>query len=499
MFFAGCAKDSDNPTEPTTTEKITEAPKEVAEETEASMTDEFVNLKWYVRHDPQNDADLVHEAMNEYIKEKINAEVDIIPIDTGAFNDKMKLILSSGEEFDITFVGPSYADYFGNAAKGAFLPLDDLLPTYAPKAYAQIPEKYWGAVKINGQIMAVPNYQIFGRGVAFYAQSEFTEKYNFDLSACNTLEDLEPFLAQIKAGNPELVPFGSYREPQYFTDCFPELGIDEIGTRHSVGTFEVGDESLTVINQYEKKEFVDRLNLIRKWYELGYINRDAATLNMWDELKKSGKIVVQYANYKPGAEAEQEIQFGDRDLDVKVNGTPFANTWSVAATLTAISATSKNPERAMMFVELMNTDKDLYNMMCFGIEGTHYTKVSENRIEYVENSGYKPGKAWSFGNNFNSYVYDSLADDVWEQTIAVNESAEQSVALGFVFDQEPVKTEMAQCSTVINEYLPGLMTGSVDPSVYLPEFLAKLEAAGGNEIIAEKQRQADEWKATNLK
>lgn len=55
-------------------------------------------------------------------------------------------------------------------------------------------------------------------------------------------------------------------------------------------------------------------------------------------------------------------------------------------------------------------------MLCFGIEGEHYTKVADNRIETVENSKYFPNTAWMFGNVFHSYYVQGQEDGVWEAT-----------------------------------------------------------------------------------
>ena len=151
----------------------------------------------------------------------------------------------------------------------------------------------------------------------------------------------------------------------------------------------------------------------------------------------------------------------------------------------------------MELLNLVNTDPEVYNLLCYGIEGEHYNKTGDNRIELVENSGYQPNVDWAFGNQFNAYLKGDQPDDVWEQTIALNESSEVSPLLGFVFDQEPVQNQIAQCQSVVDQYYKSIVTGSVDPDQYIPEFLDKLEQAGASEIIAEKQSQLDEWVANN--
>ena len=78
----------------------------------------------------------------------------------------------------------------------------------------------------------------------------------------------------------------------------------------------------------------------------------------------------------------------------------------------------------------------------------------------------------------------------------MNASAVTSSVLGFSFNPEPVKTELAQCASVVNEYYVPLFTGSVDPDAVLPPFLDKLRNAGADKVIAEMQKQIDAWKAT---
>ena len=48
---------------------------------------------------------------------------------------------------------------------------------------------------------------------------------------------------------------------------------------------------------------------------------------------------------------------------------------------------------------------------------------------------------------------------------------------------------------MIEQYLPGLMCGAVDPETEIPVFLQRLNDAGLGDIIAAKQAQLDEWLA----
>jgi putative aldouronate transport system substrate-binding protein len=97
------------------------------------------------------------------------------------------------------------------------------------------------------------------------------------------------------------------------------------------------------------------------------------------------------------------------------------------------------------------------------------------------------------GNNFLARIWTSDPPDLWAQLDKFNKGAMKSKALGFSFDAEPVKTEVAAVTNVISQYRMGLETGTMDPKVSLPEFITKLKASGIDKIIAEKQAQLDKW------
>ena len=85
---------------------------------------------------------------------------------------------------------------------------------------------------------------------------------------------------------------------------------------------------------------------------------------------------------------------------------------------------------------------------------------------------------------------ESLA---WE--LEQNKNAKTSVAMGFTFDNSKVKTEYTAVTNVIEQYVYGLVCGSVDPTTEIPVFLERLADAGMGAIIAEKQAQLDAWAA----
>jgi len=69
--------------------------------------------------------------------------------------------------------------------------------------------------------------------------------------------------------------------------------------------------------------------------------------------------------------------------------------------------------------------------------------------------------------------------------------------MGFTFDNSRLKSQYTAVANVIEQYLPGLVCGSVDPEVDIPEFIERLNDAGMQDIIAGKQEQLDAWVEAN--
>ena len=94
-------------------------------------------------------------------------------------------------------------------------------------------------------------------------------------------------------------------------------------------------------------------------------------------------------------------------------------------------------------------------------------------------------------------------DSPWNRSEALenmrktNELAEVSSVFGFIFDTEPVKTEIALVSSTIGEINPILSTGSMpDFDEFMLKANAKLTEAGIDKILEEANRQLEEWKKT---
>ena len=464
--------------------------------TQSASGSAAAELVWYVGGaGPQADTPAVLAEANKYLAEKLNIRLRIIESDWGSYTQKMQMIIASQEVYDICFTANWQNNFYTNVSRNAFVALDNLIDQYAPQLKISMPVSGWEAARVGGKIYAVPNEQIWAYTNQVVIEKAYLDRYNMNTASVSTLSGIDTLLARIKADNPGMYPLGAGAGAP-FTSLITYLGIDELAGRNIPGAILLNDSSLKVYNQFELPQVRECFRLIRQWYEKGYVRPDAATITNILPERQAGRHPVYFGgNYKPGGEIQDRINHGGRDVVCIPISPSWQTTSGIIATMTAVSVTSRMPEIAIQLLNLINTDKYIYNLITQGIEGRHYTKINGDFIRPIANSGYTPNADWMYGNQFLAYYKEGQNIDDWDNTKKLNISARPSPALGFAFNSVPVALEIAGVYSVVNEYLASLGTGAVDPDRVGEEFLEKLRSAGSQRIIEELQRQIDAWKA----
>jgi putative aldouronate transport system substrate-binding protein len=534
-LFAGCS--SGKPAEDNKTPDASGSSNNETIKNDDKAADEIVDLNFYISAPPSNDQERIMEKANAIIEKEIGAHLNLIFIDPGMYAEKINLMISSGEEFDLCFMA-NWGDmnFFENAAKGAFVDMTGLLAQYAPQTYSRIPEALWDGVKVDGKIYGSVNYQQWGvasrKGVA--VRMDIAEEAGFDWkelkgkSALDMMEALTPFLEKAVAAHPEMIGWETSSTYSFFLNDPLYWDMEPVGDMTQPGWVRF-TEADTVINQFETPEFAAYCDIMREWYQKGLVRKDGATLQDPSPDRQANRILAgwnydwpDYIDNPPTGVAELTIQ-GYKDANYTIPGMSMtlpgeAPAGRVSTTRTvvpaaaaptacvAISATSKHPEKAMEMIELLNTNDELFNLIQWGEEGVDF-QYNENgdftRIDGMYSLNYNE---WQIGQSYNpdftrsEFGRNQTGDDqkkALEIVYKADLEADPSPVTGFTFDATPVKTELANCSAVISEFIPVLSNGAGDPAELLPQFLSRLENAGVNTIIVEKQAQLDAWKAAN--
>jgi putative aldouronate transport system substrate-binding protein len=469
--------------------KATDAPKDQPAAPAAQL------VYFYGTRATFKDVSLVQDEMNKILKDKIGATIQLNPIDWSAFSDKMQLKNASGEKYDMAFVSSWANNYYSNVKNGVLADLTDLLPQLAPNYWKQIQPGAWAAAKVKGKLYAAINQQTWTPNFGPRSPKQYTDKYKLDWTKVNKLEDLEGFWDAVKKGEPADVKAIGNADDGTGGVWDVYYHAENVG----FGLLDMEQKDPKIVYQWDYAPWVDTMKAVRKWNVAGYYGKEPWPKADFAAKERAGKYASHFHNNKPGIEVEMKSITG-LDYTAKILSKNYLQTGGIIATMIGVNKGSASPEACVKYFELINNDKVLYNTLSYGIEGKHWVwKDKEKQVIGLpdgitaENSPYNPNADWEYGNQFNAYYSDPTKVGAWEATAKLNNGAAISPVMGFVFDQEPVKTELAQVTAVTKEYL--LMgIGFIDFDAKLPEYKDRIKSAGGDKILAEINKQLDAWR-----
>ena len=458
-------------------------------------------LTWYVFGDKPQDHDIVMEKANEIIKAEIGMDLDLEYIDSASYEEKMKLKMASGEPYDLAFTG--YINPYQKAVDmGGLYDITDLLKEEGFDNTV-IPQFYFDVATVKGKIYGIPNVQVVSNPTCIMMDKSLHDEIGADFpaiekAACNakTYEDVEKYalmldelFEKVHKARPDLYVFN----PD--TDLIKTVRYEDLIGGVSI----LKDGSTTKLELLrDTKDAQLGIRKVREWYEKGYIRNDIASVGTAiTSNEEARKIAVRTATWKPGQEDSLKNKYGEEQVTALIH-LPYIYRDMPLKTMTSVGANSKHPREAVKLLKLINTNKELYNLICWGIEGTHYTVNEDGRITVTPDSGYdKIGtNAWKYGNQFNSFVRDSQPEDVWELTEEMNNNAKLSPMLGFVPDTDSIATELSNLTTIEDEYKAKKKFGTAAFEDYFDEKCKKEDEAGIKTVLEELQKQYDEFLAS---
>lgn len=451
---------------------------------ESSMT----TLKWYIPCIQTEGRAEVETEVNKLL-EKEGLQVELLYIPQNDYSSKLQVINGSREEYDLCFTSNWVNDFYKNVSGGALYDITELIPEYAPKLYASMDEEIWNAIKVDGKLYSVPNWQILTKGTTMMSLDKHFEKTGIDPESIRDMDDVDNFLRKLNEVEPTSNLYSSYWDV-----LIQHYGMLPVGGLTLPGAIcYKDDDCYKVVNQYETKEFEEYVRMVRGWVEDGLLYKDYLIGEDKTNLVNSGSnfFALRFGTCSPFAASQ--VSNDKYTYKMSCLGGHVISTDGITAAMTGVSSTTKNPEAAVKLLEIVNTTPEIMNLICYGVEGKHYNKVSENRIELIPNSGYTAPQYFFVASAKNLYLTPRYEDDVWEKTEEYNTTAELSPILGFVPDTTNIAGELANCQNVIKEQLEMLTTGYVPVDEGLKKLRDSLNAAGAQKIIDEYQRQIDEW------
>lgn len=474
-------------------------------------TSEHVTVTYLVTGDiPTNRTDEVLAKINEILNEKVNATLEIRWIEWTNWTTNYNLALATQDgSVDLVCTATDWLDAWPNTQRGAFLPLsEEMLQTYAPQTWAQVPAEHWELCKYNGEIYMIPedNYtQWTNHG--FMYRGDWAREAGLE-NGVHSWADMEVYLQWIKDNKEGVYPWdadgnGTSYGPQmsggwqtsHTTNIFIE-GLP-VGLFYGVSK----DDPYTLSRYYlEGDEFVEFARTMKRWADAGYWRTDVLNYSgAQDALMKEGTSGTRQHHTETwtGFRTDMEKAQPGSDLGFFFFGEEMDNLVSLNIThgALAIASASQHPERALMVYDLLRNDPEIYRLMMYGIEGEMYT-LDENGY-MVRPEGFEQasdGVDFNFWCGRNDDIGLRNAELDWDAIDALYARYDE-IATGYpygkvVFDLTNIQVYLDNISNVYNTYMPRICFGLMDdPEAYVAEFRTQLQNAGIETVMTEIQNQ----------
>ena len=504
-------------------------------------TSKQVTLTWVINQDKQKDTDVVEKEINNLLAKLLpNTKLEIVH--SPNLFDKWSMWMSAKKSFDIAYTG-FQTDMMAQVNADSYMELDDLVDKYAPNLKSEekeFPAEYKSG-RVSGKLYAIPNVQsivhqtnyltVDAAHYQYFPTQEFlNEMHENPKTTDKAYQLLDGFLA--KLAQTGLISSGAYSvDVQNFFNAVVCRGYDFVGTERGGAwlCYDAHDKNAEIKSFVETDEYKLWLKWASDWYQKGYISQDYIVTGATGNMLLSGNVTEQWSNLDEeiGIKYSKNIETGNVEkynllLDSEDNLYQGTTIFGSAKTYEIIPYTAKNPERAMMLLDLLHSEKgeELYNLICYGFEKNsdyakkygvwHYElKTSENDskpIAYGKDYLYQPDSSndygiahWRMGNIFHAYRTPNILDGMesWAKDYLSNgrQKLQKTKYYGFQGDLKEYTYKIAQINSAMEEYnaalISGTLTGKWEKTYNT--MVEKMNAAGLSEVVKGVQKQADDF------
>lgn len=536
IVLAGCSKTAETPaadetpatTEPAETTDNTETPEAPEETAEPALEQKTIQLM-ITGSGKQANSDKVWAAFNEQLQQYVpNTTVEFIDVSFDEYSEKFSQVLASGEGVDLAWTG-WLINKPQNIADGNLMPLDDLLAEYGQGIVDILGEN---VVEIHrnadGNIYYLPSWQgLCGERRGWLVVTEIAElagdTWIEDTEAAlnkwrnNYSEGTEAFQAVLDQATKYLAAAKEAGKLGAGINTGRVFGWSMYnGTRSNpgVGGSEIGipfeDNTFTVIDGVASEHYKLYAKTMADWYKEGYIRSDIMSVDTSTlTMPKNGEITDTTYVFSCDpylTEADQDAATADAGMDMTY--LPVEENASLILggdTSYAIPYCADEPERAMMVLNAIYSQPDLYNTLIYGIEGEDYTKNADGTIttSYVGASPTADDsygiQRWIIGSCKNALINNGTDPNYYADLEALEETARVNPFLNFTFDRTNVEGICASILNVYYEYGPQLDNGVAGDNweELYNNYMAARKDAGIEELVTEFQNQLNAYIEAN--
>ncbi|MBO5998438.1 MAG: ABC transporter substrate-binding protein [Lachnospiraceae bacterium] len=443
------------------------------------------------------------EAMNAITEKTIGVHADVKLLNMGDFTTQVGLALAGGEQLDIMTPAMGATSFTSLVANGQLYDLTELLENEGSELMALMGE-YVEADRVDGKIYGIPPFRNYASSVYMIMRKDILDDLGLTEKAQNlsSWREVEEIFGAVAEGT-EISPIGASNKTVldggaghiYAADAFSDAIIfDNIGDSFIVA---FPEEDGTVSFLPEKTEYRAELDMIRQWYQDGYVYKDSAiTEDHADVLMKTGVIFSSVQTSELGVEVAKGDATGYELVCTEISQNMLTS-GTVGKFGLCVPVTSEEPEAAVRWINALYTDPVLENLMIYGVEGTDYV-VTDGIASYPEGvdgtTGVYHQVDFMYGNQFNLLPWIGMEADFRESTYDYMRSSEISPFMGFSADMSELANAITALSAVYDQYRGDILCGLYDDAEY-DAYIAALKNANVDEYLSALEAQLTAWKA----
>ncbi|NLV35535.1 MAG: ABC transporter substrate-binding protein [Clostridiaceae bacterium] len=499
FLFAGCGQ-----VPPDMVEEVESTEHASVGDANESRPDEEVRLKMYLVGDKYSDFDLVYEQLNTMLMEDINATVDVSFMGWGDYTQRYPLAFASGDNFDLIFTA-NWCYYSNQAVKGGFVEITrEMLAQYAPMTADTMYEDAWEQAKIDGRVFMLPmNYKELNSYV-YMVRGDLMDKYG--IRQISDLAEFGEYLDAVAKNEPGIIPLDTGTDLEFDTllrfGVLAPLNLEILEPQQLNHFFNLSSrDSGQIINIIETPEFLEYAKEMKGWREKGYWSKSALVNKVTaKESFTMGKSASAIMNLSTANGIYMSVSVLHPEWDVRVYDGMKGSGVAIKPYIQngmGINANSRNPERALMFLDLVRNDERYAQLVMYGIEGVHYEKTAQGKVRPLADTVKYPIDSncnWCWRDDrFILEVEGGIPNyndirSAWERT------AYSHPVQSFIFNDTAVKNEVSNVTNLWKTDYKVIVLGfTEDTEREVNELIKKYQNAGDDRIIQEQQMQIDNY------
>ncbi|OKP72215.1 ABC transporter substrate-binding protein [Paenibacillus sp. P3E] len=437
------------------------------------------------------------------VEEKTGYKVkyEMLPADKAM--DKLNLLISSAEPYDVITINGEKAVYTDYAKMGALVDLTPLIDKYGGNIKASISPESFEAMKVDGKIYAIPNRASEFAGSSLMIRTDWLDKLGLKMPA--TLDELTSVLKAFKEKDPG--GNGDKGAPLSIDGAMATM-VNVTGAFGIATSWNIVDGKLVAAPVHPG--FKEYLSYMADLYKQGLLDKEFA-VNKDATLKEkftSGRVgVIPLAWYDiPGIADALTKNFPDAKyayvpaLKGK-DGQAGIGMSGGFDRLTFIPKSSKHPEDAIKWINA-KLDKETFKLIAIGEEGKHFTYKDGVYSPILPLFTDERGLA----SNYLTGIDEKLYPVYWQARV----QKDPRLFAGFTFLNKEIPAEFrisdplalapslpeysknnASLNQMINDFAVKVIVGEESTDA-VAAFVEKYNAAGGEA----SSKEVNEWYAS---